>query len=59
MAGEFKHIGSGNQLTKTGYEDDTSHFLIDQASGDLIVARDSIYLEQLQAGANGQVLLVV
>ena len=59
MAGEFKHISAGSQLSQSEYESITGHKLDGQTAGDLIYASTADQLSRLaiDSGA-GKVLAV-
>ena len=47
MAGEFKHISAGSQLSQSEYESITGHKLDVQTAGDLIYASTADQLSRL------------
>lgn len=58
MAGEFKHVSVGTELSQAEWESTAGHVLNSQATGDLIYASSDSQLTRLGIGSTGQVLTV-
>ena len=58
MANELRHKDVGTALSKSEWEDVSSHILNSQAAGDVIYASSTTQLTRLGIGAANQLLAV-
>lgn len=58
MAGEFKHVSVGADLSQAEWESTSGHVLNSQATGDIIYASSATQLTRLGIGSSGQSLIV-